>query len=185
MAASQVDPAHTPAQAPPPGVSPNFVHPPSQGYILIAVIAICYSLMLPVVALRVYSRNWISGSFGLDDGESSLRVASGLLKLDSCLHSRGGESPSASSSIYSYWSSCRWELWLTLPYFYHASLESSMTLAMDLTDARQALKLIGYHQWDLPIILFKTEFLRVSSHSRSSHAGRTSLKPSVGIDTGL
>ena len=63
-----MDLAHTPLQAPPPGVIPNFTNPPSQGVGLIVVSAICYSLMLPLVALRVYSRNWINRSFGLDDG---------------------------------------------------------------------------------------------------------------------
>lgn len=64
-----MDPARTPAQAPPPGVLPDFVDPENQGYILVIVIAICYSIMLPVVALRVYSRNWVARSFGLDDGK--------------------------------------------------------------------------------------------------------------------
>ena len=69
-----LDLAHVPAQAPPPGVIPNFVNPESQGYILIIVIAISFSLMFPVVALRVYLRNWVNRSFGWDDGEPSDRT---------------------------------------------------------------------------------------------------------------
>lgn len=71
---AELDLAHTPAQAPPPGSIPNFVNPESQGYILIIVIAISFSLMFPVVALRVYSRNWVNRSFGWDDGESCHRT---------------------------------------------------------------------------------------------------------------
>ena len=64
-----MDQAHTPVSAPPPGMTSNLVNPETTGYVLIIVISICYSLMLPVVALRVYARCWVNRSFALDDGE--------------------------------------------------------------------------------------------------------------------
>ena len=66
---ADLDLADTPAKAPPPGSIPNFVNPENQGYILIVVIATCYSFMFPIVALRIYSKNWIKRSFGSDDGK--------------------------------------------------------------------------------------------------------------------
>ncbi len=87
---AELDLAHTPAQAPPPGTVPDFVNPESQGYILIVVIAVCYSLMFPIVALRVYCRNWVNRSFGLDDSELFLQNDETLLRIISCLPSCSG-----------------------------------------------------------------------------------------------
>jgi len=86
-----LDLAHTPAGVPPPGVIPNFAHPKSQGYILIIVTAICYSLMLPIVILRVYCRNWINRSFGLDDGKLASQREGTVLSIISRLSACNGK----------------------------------------------------------------------------------------------
>ena len=64
-----IDLSQIPALAPPHGSTPNFVDPERHGYVLIVVTAVFYSLMLLVVALRLYSKNWVNRTFGLDDGE--------------------------------------------------------------------------------------------------------------------
>lgn len=66
---ANIDPTITPSKAPPPGVIPNFVDPPSNAHISIIVQSIMLPLMLAFVSLRVYSNLWISHKFALSDCE--------------------------------------------------------------------------------------------------------------------
>ena len=50
---SGVSPADIPAAAPPPGVIPDFIHPPSQAYITIITVVVCLTLVVSSVALRI------------------------------------------------------------------------------------------------------------------------------------
>lgn len=67
-----IDYAHIPAMPPPPGVTSNFVNPKSRANVFIASSAVCLSLMLPIVIMRLFSRIWINRSFAVDDGQLSL-----------------------------------------------------------------------------------------------------------------
>ena len=89
-----MDLAHTPLIAPPPGTVSNFADPESNGHALIIVVSICCSLMLPVVALRVYSRCWVKRYFALDDGKCPSQAALRLLRTASCFYPRHGNPPS-------------------------------------------------------------------------------------------
>ncbi|KAI0179272.1 hypothetical protein GGR52DRAFT_535544 [Hypoxylon sp. FL1284] len=52
---------------PPPGVTPNFVDPPSTAPAATAITGISLGLMYCFLALRVYTRLWLTCSFGVDD----------------------------------------------------------------------------------------------------------------------
>ena len=79
-----MDFAHTPAQAPPPGVTPNFVSPANHAHILIIVSATCLTLLIPFVALRLYARVFITRSFGLDDGNGALSYSRAAHSANGC-----------------------------------------------------------------------------------------------------
>lgn len=63
-----LDFSQIPSMPPPPGVTSNFVNPENNSSILIIVCTICLVFLLLFVSLRMYTRLWISRSFGLDDG---------------------------------------------------------------------------------------------------------------------
>lgn len=74
MDLSQIPPealSHIPVGAPPPGVIPNFENPPSEAKLIIIISTICLCFMIPIALIRVYSRIWITRSFGWDDGKSA------------------------------------------------------------------------------------------------------------------
>ncbi len=52
--------SNTPAGMPPPGVTPNFVNPPTQAPITYIVTTVTLPLMIVFVALRLYADVWIS-----------------------------------------------------------------------------------------------------------------------------
>ncbi|RDL31332.1 uncharacterized protein BP5553_09541 [Venustampulla echinocandica] len=52
---------------PPPGVVPNFIDPPDQTTSLVIVHAICLFLVTCCVAMRLYTRQFITGKYGWDD----------------------------------------------------------------------------------------------------------------------
>ena len=56
-----------PALAPPPGVQPNFVNPPSYEHTLIILEGIFVPLMLFVVFIRLFVRAKVTKTWGWDD----------------------------------------------------------------------------------------------------------------------
>lgn len=56
-----------PALAPPPGVTPNFIDPPSQGYVTVVVMVFVLSLTTPIVLARLYTRHFINRRLWWDD----------------------------------------------------------------------------------------------------------------------
>lgn len=63
--------SHIPAGVPPPGVISNFENPQSEAKLIIIISTICLCFMIPIARIRVYSRIWITRSFGWDDGKSA------------------------------------------------------------------------------------------------------------------
>lgn len=61
-----------PAIKPPPGVTPNFVNPSSDGYVTIVVLAIFLAITTPVVILRMYIRYFVNRRLWWDDCEMPL-----------------------------------------------------------------------------------------------------------------
>lgn len=61
--------ANTPALAPPPGVTPDFIHPASIAQESIIISAICMALMVFFVIIRVCSKLRNLSLFGWDDCE--------------------------------------------------------------------------------------------------------------------
>ena len=59
----------TGALPPPPGVTPNFVDPPSQDAVIIAVHAVLLALATLFVSMRGLLRAFVLRSFGWDDGK--------------------------------------------------------------------------------------------------------------------
>ncbi|KAI1380696.1 hypothetical protein F4677DRAFT_195075 [Hypoxylon crocopeplum] len=64
---SSLDLSQVPGLTPPPGVTPNFVDPPSTAPVARIITAVSMSLMYCFLALRVYTRIWVTCSFGVDD----------------------------------------------------------------------------------------------------------------------
>lgn len=56
-----------PAMKPPPGVTPNFINPPSIGNTIIVVNVVFLTLMLGFVILRIYTKGVLTRSLGWDD----------------------------------------------------------------------------------------------------------------------
>ena len=56
-----------PGLTPPPGVTPNFVNPPSIHLEASITLGICLAVTTPLVWLRLYTRYYIMKSHGLDD----------------------------------------------------------------------------------------------------------------------
>ena len=77
-----MDYVNLPAMAPPHGAQPGFVHPQTLGTSLVAFSATFPSLMLVVVAIRIYSRGSLMHAIGWDDCESEDSTA-GAWKLRS------------------------------------------------------------------------------------------------------
>lgn len=63
-----MDLSKIPAVAPPPGVVPNFVNPPSQAYIPKIVIYVTLPLMVIFLGMRLYTR-LKKTKLGVDDGK--------------------------------------------------------------------------------------------------------------------
>ena len=61
---------NTPIAAPPPGVIPNYIDPPSRGWETILVVTVCLTLMVPFFLVRMYSRIFVTRSLGWDDCEN-------------------------------------------------------------------------------------------------------------------
>ena len=57
----------SPAAAPPPGVIPNMINPPSTGYLLISVESILQGLMMCFVFNRIYAKAFIARKWTWDD----------------------------------------------------------------------------------------------------------------------
>ena len=62
--------AKTPALAPPSGITPNFIDPPTLSTVVITIDVLFLTLMLPIAILRLYSKIWLARSFWYDDGMS-------------------------------------------------------------------------------------------------------------------
>ena len=62
-----MDEALIPGLAPPPGVTPNFIDPPSIHLEASIALVICLAVTTPLVWLRLYTRLYIMKSHGLDD----------------------------------------------------------------------------------------------------------------------
>lgn len=56
-----------PALQPPPGITPNFINPPTIAPALIAVNGVFLALMLLAVSIRIYSKGLLLRSLGWDD----------------------------------------------------------------------------------------------------------------------
>ena len=63
-----------PFGAPPPGQSSNFENPETRGPAVAVVCSVFIALLWPILLLRLYSKVWVTHSFGWDDGKHSLRV---------------------------------------------------------------------------------------------------------------
>ncbi|KAI0860527.1 hypothetical protein F4860DRAFT_524926 [Xylaria cubensis] len=61
------DRGKTPAATPPPGVTPNFVNPPTQAPILNTGIYVILPLMLLFFSARIYTRTYVTRALGADD----------------------------------------------------------------------------------------------------------------------
>ncbi|TRX93716.1 hypothetical protein FHL15_005392 [Xylaria flabelliformis] len=61
------DRGKTPAATPPPGVTPNFVNPPTQAPMLNTGIYVMLPLMLLFFSARIYTRTYITRALGTDD----------------------------------------------------------------------------------------------------------------------
>ena len=59
--------AETPALQPPPGVSPNFVDPPSLQSMTNATIAVCFTLATLFVAVRLLTKFFVDRTFQRED----------------------------------------------------------------------------------------------------------------------
>ena len=70
----------TPALVPPPGVIPDFVHPHSDGSVVIVVGAILLAIMLVAIAVRAYSKICISRKVDWDDRASYCLILSQMLQ---------------------------------------------------------------------------------------------------------
>lgn len=68
---SGIDFSQIPSAAPPPGVIPNFIDPPSQADIPRIITYVTLPPMLLFLALRNYTRIFITGKLGLDDCQYS------------------------------------------------------------------------------------------------------------------
>jgi hypothetical protein len=55
-------------EAPPSGVTSNFEDPVTQAPLIIGMIAVCLALLWPIFVARLYTKLWITRSFGWDDG---------------------------------------------------------------------------------------------------------------------
>lgn len=62
------NPADIPAQSPPPGVTPNFINPPSQSYLVIVTVVIGLTLSSLLVFARLYVNIFRNRRFRIDDG---------------------------------------------------------------------------------------------------------------------
>ena len=56
-----------PVAAPPPGVTPDFTHPPSRTSIAVAVCSVSLVITLILFGVRVYTRLRITRCYGYDD----------------------------------------------------------------------------------------------------------------------
>ena len=56
-----------PAAPPPPGVTPNFIDPPSIAPLARITMCVTMAFMLVFLALRIYSRTRVAHAFGMDD----------------------------------------------------------------------------------------------------------------------
>lgn len=68
--------ANIPAQAPPPGVTSNFINPPSQRTAIIVLQTVFLFLSLSAVSIRVWVRTRIIKLWGAEDSEycTALRI---------------------------------------------------------------------------------------------------------------
>ena len=56
-----------PAIAPPPGVTPSFIDPPSQGYLIVVTVSVCLLCSTLLVLPRIYVSIFTSRTFKWDD----------------------------------------------------------------------------------------------------------------------
>lgn len=59
-------------RSPPPGVTPNFINPESQGHLVVIVAAITLTFAVLAVLMRIYTRALIVRRLGWDDCEYSI-----------------------------------------------------------------------------------------------------------------
>lgn len=88
----------TPSLAPPPGITPNFIDPPSGAYIVVITTVIFLLLTTPLVCLRVFIRHWINRRLWWDDCKFPLQVP--------LCQKSGYAQPSIDTSILA-WVSCQ------------------------------------------------------------------------------
>ncbi len=87
-----MDLSKTPALAPPPGVTSNFVNPESRGNLILAFGVLSLALMIPFVTVRFCTKIWITRTLGADDGEYFM-IQFGIYRLlinVSCLFNCNG-----------------------------------------------------------------------------------------------
>jgi hypothetical protein len=65
-----------PSMIPPPGVTPNFINPPSKETAIIVLNVIFLALMWSAVAVRLWSKARITHNVGWDDCEKLIPIAS-------------------------------------------------------------------------------------------------------------
>lgn len=68
------DPSNTPALAPPPGVTSNFVNPESLLTYVIVTIALCLTLTTVTIGLRIFTKVHIAKAMHWDDCESQRAI---------------------------------------------------------------------------------------------------------------
>ena len=97
MSNPMVSPSPKPALTPPPGVIPNFVNPPSQGYVTVVVLAICLAITTPIVLLRIYVRYFINRRLWWDDCKLPIHTSTGrrvrLTRFRHVYHRLGAQTP--------------------------------------------------------------------------------------------
>jgi hypothetical protein len=67
-ASDKIDYSQVPAYSPPPGVTANFINPPNISWQFIAASLPFTAIATICVALKIYTRRFILGFLGKDDG---------------------------------------------------------------------------------------------------------------------
>lgn len=70
---TNIDLDKLPALTPPPGVTPNFVNPYSQGRAIFITTGICVGFVTPAVTIRVFTKAYVIKRVNLED--CKLKVA--------------------------------------------------------------------------------------------------------------
>lgn len=79
---SSLSPADIPMATPPVGLVPDFVHPHSEAYVTIIILAICLTLMISSVTLRMLNGFIVTRAFRWNDCEFFRQKIGSLLTIE-------------------------------------------------------------------------------------------------------